>query len=110
MALTVSVTSCLHFTVSFSAFVSTTTRPRNASRAETLKRRPDFPEEGLGRFGYSVAKVNLAAVPFVGDVLQEALERAVGEPLMKRQEEWFKEIGKGLQDLRTVWTASIQKR
>ncbi|MCK1735797.1 hypothetical protein IVA79_18090 [Bradyrhizobium sp. 138] len=66
---------------------------------DTPKRLPDFPDHAPGRFGYSVAKVSLAAVPFVGDALQEILERAIGEPLRKRQEEWFKEIGKGLQDL-----------
>ena len=60
---------------------------------------PDFPEQAPGRFGYSVAKVSLAAIPFVGDALQEILERAIGEPLKKRQEDWFRQIGKGLQGL-----------
>ncbi|MGO4715358.1 hypothetical protein [Bradyrhizobium sp. 2TAF24] len=66
---------------------------------EPPERLPDFPEEASGRFGYSVAKVTLAGIPFVGDALQEILERAIGEPLKRRQEEWFRKIGKGLQEL-----------
>jgi hypothetical protein len=62
-------------------------------------RQSDFPAQAPGRFGYSVAKVTLAGIPLVGDALQEILERAIGEPLKKRQEDWFREIGKGLQEL-----------
>lgn len=63
------------------------------------ERLPEFPEEASGRFGYSVAKVALAGIPFVGDALQEILERAIGDPLKKRQEDWFREVGRGLLEL-----------
>jgi hypothetical protein len=55
-----------------------------------------FPTNDERSFGYSVAKVALGAVPIVGGAAQEFLDKAVGDPLRKRQEVWLAELGNGL--------------
>jgi hypothetical protein len=59
----------------------------------------DFPDKDSRRFGYSVAKVTFGTTPFIGGALQELLETVIGSPLRKRQEEWFRQLGKRLQEL-----------
>ena len=66
---------------------------------DPTERLPDFPETADGRFGYAVARGTLGVVPYVGGGLQSILDQAIGEPLKLRQEEWFKTVAKGLQDL-----------
>lgn len=55
-----------------------------------------FPENDDREFGYAVAKVTLGALPAVGGLAQEFLDRAVGSPLRRRQEEWMAELGLSL--------------
>jgi len=55
-----------------------------------------FPTRDESEFGYSVSKVALGAIPFIGGAAQEILEKAIGDPLRKRQEAWMAELGVAL--------------
>ncbi|MDR7117405.1 hypothetical protein [Caulobacter sp. BE254] len=58
-----------------------------------------FPTGDEREFGYGVAKVTLGAIPGVGGVAQELLDKMIGSPLRRRQEAWFAELGLALADL-----------
>jgi hypothetical protein len=53
----------------------------------------DFPTRDDAEFGYSVSKTVLGAIPFIGGAAQEVLEKAIGDPLRKRQESWMADLG-----------------
>ena len=52
-----------------------------------------FPTKAPGEWAYSVAKLSVGAVPTVGPIAQELLDKLVGDPLKRRQDAWFAEIG-----------------
>ena len=58
-----------------------------------------FPTDDEREFGYVMAKLTLGAVPGVGPAAQELLEKAVGNPLRRRQEAWFASLAAALEDL-----------
>jgi hypothetical protein len=60
-----------------------------------------FPDKDKRQLGYKVAKLTLGQVPFVGGTLQELLESVIGAPLRRRQEEWFRKVGEGLEELQS---------
>lgn len=62
----------------------------------THKAVPPMPTRDGGEFGYSVMKVALGAIPMAGGAAQEILEKAVGDPLRRRQEAWAAELGAAL--------------
>ena len=55
-----------------------------------------FPTNDERSFGYSAAKIALGALPAIGGLAQEFLEKAIGDPLRKRQEAWFADLGREL--------------
>ncbi|MGA0606578.1 hypothetical protein ACO2Q0_11300 [Phenylobacterium sp. VNQ135] len=60
---------------------------------------PSFPRRDDREFGYAVARLTLGAIPGIGAVAQEVLDKAVGNPLRRRQEDWFAGLGEALADL-----------
>lgn len=58
-----------------------------------------FPRSEDGEFGYTAAKLALGTVPGLGPLAQEVLEKAVGNPLRRRQETWFASLGEALSAL-----------
>ncbi|MBX9576099.1 MAG: hypothetical protein K2X07_10720 [Caulobacteraceae bacterium] len=58
-----------------------------------------MPTRDDAEFGYGVAKIVLGAIPVVGGAAQELLEKAVGDPLRRRQETWLAELGQALNAL-----------
>jgi hypothetical protein len=58
-----------------------------------------FPDKDTRTFGFAVAKGAIGEIPFVGGVLQEFVDRVIGDPLKKRQDEWFKSVGEALAEL-----------
>lgn len=58
-----------------------------------------MPMRDDAEFGYSAAKIALGAIPLVGGAVQELLEKAIGDPLRRRQEAWMSELGGALKTL-----------
>ncbi len=58
-----------------------------------------FPTGDDREFGYGVAKVTLGAIPGIGGAAQELLDKLVGSPLRRRQEEWFAALARGFAEL-----------
>lgn len=63
-----------------------------------------FPEDDDRTIGVAVAKTTLKAaagyvVPVLGGAIGDLVERAITEPLRLRQEEWFRTVGEGLEEL-----------
>lgn len=60
---------------------------------------PAFPTSDDREFGYGVAKFSLGAIPGLGPAAQEILEKLVGNPLRRRQEDWFRVLAEELHRL-----------
>jgi len=60
---------------------------------------PPMPTRDDAEFGYSAAKIALGVIPLVGGAAQELLEKAIGDPLRRRQEAWFEDLGWALNAL-----------
>jgi hypothetical protein len=64
---------------------------------------PDFPKDDDRSLGYHVAQTSLGAadvvLPGAGYALQQMVAHFIGEPLAKRREQWFEQVGCGLLEL-----------
>ncbi|EKF60556.1 hypothetical protein QWE_05803 [Agrobacterium albertimagni AOL15] len=64
---------------------------------------PDFPKDDDRSLAYHVAQTTLGAadvaLPGAGYALQQMVSHFIGEPLQKRREQWFEEVGRGLLEL-----------
>ena len=58
-----------------------------------------FPEKDVRDIGYRTARATLASVPILGPGLQEVVDAAIGLPLEKRREKWFRELGEAINEV-----------
>ena len=67
------------------------------------ERLPDYPNSDPRSFGYGVARAAIDAatsfVPGASFAVGAIVEHVVAAPLQKRRDEWFEQVGKGIQEL-----------
>lgn len=68
-----------------------------------IEKLTDFPKGDDRSLGYHVAQTSLGAadvvLPGAGYALQQMVAHFIGEPLQKRREQWFEDVGRGLIEL-----------